>query len=241
MDSSDPHFISLGAVTPPARFLDLVLTPLEKYSQGTLHPAQNSSAAALLRVFFLPRPEIVTSAPDGFKPQVLQTQGVIQEEGFHLLGPLRRAGSRFLSCFEPCIPGMMEIWTWPRHQPKNHTFGCIQRCNKCTEGAEGSPHPIPGISQPQDPQAPFFYLKPHHPHSGSGIKIKSGTKPPPLQRPGLKYSWQPNAFSFPNVIVKVNLEAAFPPILGGDEPPSSRSRAGPGASPGGDPQTPGVA
>lgn len=160
MDSSDPHFISLGAVTPPARFLDLVLTPLEKYSQGTLRPAENSSAAAVLQVFFLPTPGIVTSAPDGFKPQVLQTPGMIQETGFHLLGPLQRAGSRFLSWFEPHIPRAMEIWSWPRRRPKNHIFGCIQRCNKCTEGAKGSPHPTPGISQNQDPKPHFSTSNP---------------------------------------------------------------------------------
>lgn len=33
---------------------------------------------------------------------------------------------------------------------------------------------------------------------------------------------QPNAFSSPNVIVKVNLEAAFPPILTRDEPPQQQ-------------------
>uniref|UniRef100_A0A8C3KS19 Uncharacterized protein n=1 Tax=Calidris pygmaea TaxID=425635 RepID=A0A8C3KS19_9CHAR len=60
-DSSDPHFPSLpsssAAVEPPARFLDLVPTPLERYSQETLRPAQNSSAAVAFRVFFfLPSP-----------------------------------------------------------------------------------------------------------------------------------------------------------------------------------------
>lgn len=149
---------------------------------------------------------------------------MIQEAGFHLLGPLQRAGSRFLPWFEPHVAGVMEIWTWPGGQLEKHTFGCIQQCNKCTEGARGSPQPRVGISPNQDPKHHFSpqtqpsTLREQHQNK------RRGKTPPPLQEPGLRYSLQPNASSSANVIVKVNLEAAFPPILKRDEPPQQQER-----------------
>lgn len=136
----------------------------------------------------------------------------------------------------------MQICTRPRCQPETCTSGHIQLCNRCTEGNKDSSHPALRLAQSHDPKPHFSSSNPAIHIGGAALKKKKKENTPPaLRGPGRQYSKQPNAFSSPNVIVKVSLEAAFLPILrqglGGHEPPKILSQvasappAAPPASP----------